>query len=59
MEMLSVDVTWRVALLSAVFAADLLMFISLCREELRDWRVSRYSPVPVAKALAAPLSNPR
>jgi len=59
MEMLSVDVTWRVALLSAIFAADLLMFISLCREELRDWRVSRYYPVPVAKALSAPLSNPR
>ena len=59
MEMLSVDVTWRVALLSAVFAADLLMFISLCREELRDWRVSRYSPVPVAKALSAPSSNTR
>ena len=57
--MLSVDVTWRVALLSGVFAADLLMFISLCREELRDWRVSRYFPVPVAKSLSAPLSNPR
>ena len=59
MEMLSVDVTWRIALLSAVLAADLLMFISLCREELRDWRVSRYSPVPVAKALSAPSSNTR
>src|SRR5215472_14214745 len=48
MEMLSVDVTWRIALVSAVFAADLLMFISHCREELRDWRVSRYYPLPVA-----------
>jgi hypothetical protein len=29
---------WRVALLSVVFVTDLIVFIGLCREELRDWR---------------------
>jgi hypothetical protein len=44
MTALSVDLTWRIALLGAVFAADLMVFISLCREELREWHLSRYSP---------------
>jgi hypothetical protein len=32
---------WRVALLSVVFLTDLVVFIGLCREELRDWRHRR------------------
>ena len=32
---------WRVALIGAVFAIDLVVFIALCREELRDCRASR------------------
>ena len=31
------DPVWRVALLSVVFVTDLVVFIALCREELRDW----------------------
>ncbi len=28
---------WQVVLLSAVFLADIVVFIGLCREELRSW----------------------
>jgi len=32
----AVDLLWRVALLSAVLAADLVLFIALCRDEWRE-----------------------
>lgn len=38
---MSVDVMWRVALLGAVFAIDLMVFIDLVREEWREWRTDR------------------
>jgi hypothetical protein len=38
---MSTDLIWRVALLSAVFVSDLVVFIGLVREEVRDWRVNR------------------
>jgi hypothetical protein len=34
----SAQLIWRVALLGVVFAADLVVFIGLCRDELRDGR---------------------
>jgi hypothetical protein len=37
----SEDMVWRVVLLSVVFLTDLVVFIGLCREELRDWRGRR------------------
>jgi hypothetical protein len=37
----SAHLIWRVALLGVVFAADLVVFLGLCRDELRDWRVRR------------------
>jgi hypothetical protein len=37
----SAHLIWRVALLGVVFAADVVVFIGLCREELHDWRVRR------------------
>lgn len=36
---MTVDMLWRIALLSAVFLADAVVFIRLCREELRDQRL--------------------
>ena len=38
---MSEAMVWRVALLSVVFLTDLVVFIGLCREELRDWRHRR------------------
>lgn len=38
---MTVDLMWRIELLSAVFVTDLVVFIGLCREELREWRVHR------------------
>ncbi len=35
---MSVELTWRVALLGAVIAADLVAFIGLVAEEVRDRR---------------------
>jgi hypothetical protein len=32
---------WRVALLGAVFAIDVVLLLQLIREEVRDWRVHR------------------
>jgi len=32
---------WRVGLLSAVLVTDLVLFIELCRKELRDLRLLR------------------
>jgi hypothetical protein len=43
------DMVWRVALLSVVFLTDLIVFIGLCREELRDWR-SRRNAAPAPRA---------
>jgi hypothetical protein len=37
----SEDMVWRVALLSVVFLTDIVVFIGLCREEIRDWRARR------------------
>ena len=37
----SEDMVWRVALLSVVFLTDIIVFIGLCREEIRDWRGRR------------------
>jgi hypothetical protein len=53
------DVTWRVALLGAVFATDLLVFIRLFREELmaeqkRVRRPRRRRARGVAWAMASP-----
>jgi hypothetical protein len=61
MMILSSELTWRVVLITAVFGADLLVFIGLCCEELRDWRVSRYYPTdePVAKVVSVTESLPR
>ncbi len=38
---MSEDMVWRVALLSVVFLTDIIVFIGLCREEIRDWRGRR------------------
>jgi len=38
---MSSDWEWRVALLSAVFLTDLVVFMRLCHDELRDWRAHR------------------
>ena len=37
----SEDMVWRVALLSVVFLTDIIVFIGLCRDEIRDWRGRR------------------
>lgn len=57
----SADLTWRALLLTAVFAADLLLLAGLCREELRNWRFGRYAPARdrVAEAAPVPASNRR
>jgi hypothetical protein len=51
----SAQLFWRVALLGVVFAADLVVFIGLCREELRGWRTRRPSrgSKPVGKGVPA------
>ncbi|HUJ99723.1 MAG TPA: hypothetical protein VLV85_15840 [Stellaceae bacterium] len=46
---MSEDMVWRVALLSVVFLTDLIVFIGLCREELRDWR-RRRNVTPTVRA---------
>ena len=38
---MSSDLEWRIALLSVVFLTDLVVFMRLCRDELRDWRAHR------------------
>lgn len=35
---MSMDLEWRIVLLSVVFLTDLVVFMRLCRAELRDWR---------------------
>jgi hypothetical protein len=55
---MSSDLEWRVALLSAVFLTDLVVFIRLCREELRDWRAHR-SATPSSGAFALARVAPR
>jgi hypothetical protein len=45
----SEDMVWRVALLSVVFLTDIIVFIGLCREEIRDWR-GRRSARPALRA---------
>jgi hypothetical protein len=37
----SAHLIWRAVLLGVVFAADVVVFIGLCRDELRDWRMRR------------------
>lgn len=32
---------WRMVLLSVIYLADLVVFIGLCREELRSWHAER------------------
>ncbi len=32
---------WQIVLLSVIFLADIVVFIGLCREELRNWRAER------------------
>ncbi len=52
---MSSHLVWRVALLGVVFAADLVVFIGLCREELRDWgaRRSLRASKPIAGGVSA------
>jgi hypothetical protein len=38
---MSLDLHWRLAMLSAVFLTDAIVFARLCREELRDWQTQR------------------
>jgi hypothetical protein len=38
---MSSELEWRVALLSVVFLTDVMVFMRLCRDELRDWRAHR------------------
>jgi hypothetical protein len=35
---------WRIALLNAVFAIDVVSLLELIREELRDWGVALWNP---------------
>jgi hypothetical protein len=37
------NLVWRATLLGAVFVTDLVVFIDLCRQELRDWRAGQRS----------------
>jgi hypothetical protein len=39
---------WRLALLSAVYLIDLMVFIGLCRDELRAWRRRERQAKPIA-----------
>jgi hypothetical protein len=48
---MSSELEWRVAFLSVVFLTDVVVFIRLCREELRDWRAQR-SARPSSSAFA-------
>jgi hypothetical protein len=49
-------VTWHADLLCLVFLADLLVFVALCRDELRDWSAGRQKPgmAPVGHKTATP-----
>jgi len=38
---MSSDLEWRIALLTTVFLTDLIVFVGLCRQELREWRAER------------------
>ncbi len=38
---MSLDLHWRLAMLSVVFLIDAIVFARLCREELRDWQTRR------------------
>jgi hypothetical protein len=57
----SPDLTWQVALLGVVFAIDLVVFIGLVREELRDWRATRRirGGEPFGEGASAPPSSSR
>ena len=59
---MSVDLLWRIVVLTLVFGTDLVVFIGLCRYELRDSRAdhrtrdsSRY---PSDETVSAIRSNP-
>jgi hypothetical protein len=39
---------WQPALLSAVYLIDLVVFVALCRNELRDWRRAERQAKPAA-----------
>ena len=58
---MSAHLIWRVALLGVVFAADLVVFIGLCRDELRDWRVRRqtHDTKPISDGVPALPSSAR
>jgi hypothetical protein len=57
----SAHLIWRVALLGVVFAADLVVLIGLCRDELRDWRIRRQprGSKPMGEGVSALPSNAR
>jgi len=46
------DMMWRLVLLALVFVADAVMFVRLCRDELRDRRVSRIRASDAASTFA-------
>ncbi|HUC64744.1 MAG TPA: hypothetical protein VMA53_04900 [Stellaceae bacterium] len=58
---MSAHLIWRVALLGIVFAADLVVFISLCRDELRGWRARRQprDTKPISDGVSALPSSAR
>jgi hypothetical protein len=43
---------WQTILLAAIYLADLVVFVGLCREELRDGGRAR-SPLPSRRAIEA------
>jgi hypothetical protein len=57
----SAHLIWRAALLGVVFAADVLVFIGLCRDELRDWRIRRQARAsePMGEGASAMPSSAR
>jgi hypothetical protein len=57
----SAHLIWRVALLGVVFGADLVVFIGLCRDELRDGRARRppRATEPIGEGVSALPSSAR
>jgi len=53
----SADLGWRIAMLSAVFVTDLVVFVGLCREELRDWHRARVNAPTDEAVTALPASS--
>ncbi|HWI28881.1 MAG TPA: hypothetical protein VN668_18030 [Stellaceae bacterium] len=51
---MSADLGWRIAMLGAVFLIDLVVFMGLCREELRDWHRARDNAPTDEAATALP-----